>query len=94
MYLSAAQRSEAEAELKPLSQVGTAPNYFAKIVLAWAKAHPEDRRVPEALHLVVRSTRYGCSNESTGQFSRSAFEVLHNRYPKSEWTKKTPLWFK
>jgi len=29
------------------------------IILAWANAQPRDPRVPEALPLVVRATRYG-----------------------------------
>ena len=41
----------------------TAPNYLVAQVLAWAKRAPGDPRVPEALHLAVRSTRYGCGCE-------------------------------
>ena len=93
-FLSQSQRSSAEAEWKQLSQIDGAPNFFGKVVIAWARSHPNDPRVPEALHLVVRSTRYGCGDDDTGQFSLDAFDLLHIRYPKSEWTKKTPLWFK
>jgi hypothetical protein len=93
-FLSQSQRSAAETEWKQLSQIGGAPNFFGKVVIAWARSHPNDPRVPEALHLVVRSTRYGCGDDDTGQFSLDAFDLLHIRYPKSEWAKKTPLWFK
>jgi hypothetical protein len=41
----------------------------------------------------VRASRYGCT-ESTGEnYSKQAFELLHKRYPESQWTKKTPYWF-
>jgi len=63
-------------------------------VLEWANANPNDQRVPEALHLAVRATRYGGSDKKTGSWSKSAFEMLHQKYPHSEWTKKTPYWFK
>jgi hypothetical protein len=63
-------------------------------VLEWARVHPQDPRVPEALHLVVRATRYGCTDDATGAVSRAAFTLLHRHYPKSPWTTKTSLWFK
>ncbi len=93
LFLSTDDRKLTDAQRGWLLSVGTAPNYFGRVVLAWAKAHPDDPRVPEALHLVVRSTRYGCGNKETGGFSRRAFDLLHRQYPKSEWTTKTPLWF-
>ena len=45
-------------------------------VLAWAKRTPDDPCMPEALHLAVRSTRYGCTNAKTTQFSKQADELL------------------
>jgi hypothetical protein len=62
--------------------------------IAFARAHPQDPRVPEALALVVRATRFGCNDPGTGEFSKSAFDLLHGRYPNTEWAKKTPYWFK
>ena len=92
-FFSNEQRMQATEEWTRLSQIGTAPNYFGKVVLAWAKAHPDDARVPEALHLVVRSTRYGCTDRDTPRISRQAFDRLHAQYPKSQWAKQTPFWF-
>jgi hypothetical protein len=92
-FFSSDQRTQANDEWTRLSQIGTAPNYFGKVVLGWAKAHPDDARVPEALHLVVRSTRYGCTNRDTAKLSKQAFDRLHNQYPKSQWAKQTPFWF-
>lgn len=59
-------------------------------VLAWAKAHPDDPRSPEALYWLIRVSRTGASHNSSG---RRAFQLLHSRYPKSDWTKKSPYYF-
>lgn len=82
----------AQQEWQKLSKIGAAPMYFAPVVLGWAKAHPDDPRVPEALHYFVRATRYGCVDKSIGPHSREAFDLLHRKYSKSEWTKKKPYW--
>jgi outer membrane protein assembly factor BamD (BamD/ComL family) len=63
-------------------------------VIQWANSHPADPRVPEALHLAVKTTRYGCTDKDSARWSKAAFDVLHNKYPNSPWTKKTPYWFK
>jgi hypothetical protein len=36
---------------------------------------------------------HGCGNDTKGKYSKDAFRLLQRRYPKSEWTKKTPYWF-
>jgi hypothetical protein len=69
------------------------PYFLVSEALAWARTHRDDPLVPEALHQAVRSTRYGCFDASTGKLSRAAFRLLHRRYPKSEWTERTPYWF-
>lgn len=73
-------------------------------IVDYAKDHPSDPEVPEALWLVVRATHYGCqdwrdsgltgttSNPST-EVSKAAFQLLHKRYPKSPWTLKTPYYY-
>ena len=73
-----------------LSKLPGAPTYLGSIVIPWAKAHPSDPRVPEALHLVVRATQYGDHDSDT---SKAAYDLLHSRFPKSPWTAKTPKWF-
>jgi outer membrane protein assembly factor BamD (BamD/ComL family) len=62
-------------------------------VLAYAKQHPQDPRVPQALHLAIRSTRFGCTNAETSRLSKTAFDFLHERYPQSEWTAKTKYYY-
>ena len=92
-FLSSAEANAAKTEVKQLTAAGAGPDYLATKTLAWAKDQPDDPRVPEALHLAVRSTRYGCAGKQTSGLSRKAFELLHDRYPKSKWTKQTPYWF-
>jgi hypothetical protein len=74
---------------KNLRRSGSPQNYLTSEVLAYAKQHPDDSRVPQALHLAVRATRYGCTSPDTTHLSEAAFKLLHERYPKSEWAEKT-----
>lgn len=93
-FLTAAERASADEQRHQLSTLTGGPNYMGRTVLDWAKAHPDDQRLPEALHLVVRATRYGCTDDKTGAISKQAFDLLHARYPNSTWAKQTPYWFK
>jgi hypothetical protein len=93
-FLSAGQASAAQQELQRLAALGPAPNYLSQQVTAWAQKNASDPRVPEALHLAVKSTRFGCTDADTGKFSQAAFELLHQRYPKSPWAQKTKHWYK
>jgi hypothetical protein len=92
-FLSADERAAAAQERGVLDGEPAAPNWLGKLALDWANAHADDPRVPEALHLVVRARRYGCADSSAENYSKSAFTLLHQRYPDSEWAKKTPYWF-
>jgi hypothetical protein len=76
-----------------LADVAVAPNILAAEVLTFAKSHPDDERVAHALHLVVRSTRYGCTDAETTKWSEKSFRLLHEHYPKSEWTMKTKYYY-
>lgn len=93
LYLSSGENEAVENEWRLLRQSGTAPNYLAWETLKWAHERPDDPRVPEALHLAVRSTRYGCDGIGTSALSRKAFTLLHSRYRGSRWAKETPYWF-
>jgi hypothetical protein len=93
-FLTAAQKAAANREYATLASFGAAPNYLCREVIAWATTHPSDPRVPEALHLAVKTTRYGCTDKQTGKWSKSAYDLLHRRYPGNTWTKQTPYWFK
>jgi len=101
VFLSEHQIADAREELKQLLSAESGPDWLDARAIAWAKAHPEDPRTPEVLHLAVRAYRYGCSDlrsvtkfpTGRANFSKQAFDLLHHRYPGSEWTKKTPYWF-
>jgi hypothetical protein len=92
-FLSANERKLAEEEWSKLIASGAGPNWLGEQTIAFAKLHRDDPRIPEALHLAVQATRYGCGDKQTSGYSRAAFELLHRRYPNSEWTAKTPYWF-
>ncbi|HEV8718713.1 MAG TPA: hypothetical protein VGX03_38575 [Candidatus Binatia bacterium] len=92
-FLDQGPQKTAEKEWQRLTGLGAAPDYFARLVIDWAQKHKDDQRVPEALHLAVRATRYGCTDEQSSGFSKQAFQLLHRRYPDSSWAKKTPYWY-
>ena len=92
-FISTEELRTAERERAELMKLGAAPNVLGKLAIDWAEKHPADPRVPEALHLTVRATRFGCTDQGSGTISRTAFELLHRRYPQSAWTKKTPYWY-
>jgi tetratricopeptide (TPR) repeat protein len=81
-------------QLAALQALGTAPNYFCRIAIDWTEKNPADPRSPEALHLAVRSTRYGCTDKETGRWSKAAYDLVHRRYPNTVWAKNTKYWFK
>jgi hypothetical protein len=93
-FLSAAQSDAAKREHALLLSLGSGPNYLAREAIDWAKRTPGDQRIPEALHITVMATRYGCSDKDTGPLSRAAWQLLHTRYKNTVWAKKTPYWFK
>lgn len=93
VFLTKKQVQETEREIEALQKVESAPNYLAEIVLPWAETNPDDPRVPEALHLLVKATRYGCTDTKTSAYSKAAFRLLHKRYPNNKWTKETPYYY-
>jgi hypothetical protein len=92
-FLKASQ-SLAARQFAALQALGTAPNYLCRMAIDWAEKNPTDPRAPEALHLAVRSTRYGCTDKDTGRWSKAAFDLLHRRYPNTTWANNTKYWFK
>ena len=92
-FLSIEERQTGKSEDAALRAMPGGPDWLVAQTLEFAKSNPADARVPEALHLAVRATRYGCASQKTPEYSREAFELLHKRYPNSEWAKKTPYWF-
>ena len=91
-FLKAGQTLGAR-QIAAVQALGSAPNYLCKVAIDWANANPNDPRSPEALHLAVRSTRYGCTDKETGKWSKAAFDLLHQRYPNTKWANATKYWF-
>jgi hypothetical protein len=87
-------QSLAAREFATLQGLGIAPNYFSRMAIEWTEKNPTDPRSPEALHLAVRSTRYGCTDKDTGRWSKAAFDLLHRKYPNTTWARNTKYWFK
>jgi hypothetical protein len=92
-FLTKEQMATAARELRQMLALGDSSTFLARRAVEFAVKNPNHPQTPEILHLAVRSTRYGCKDEKTGDFSKQAFQILHKRYPKSEWTKKTQYWF-
>ncbi len=91
-FLSKSEVAAADQEFAEMSRAGSGPTFLGSVVLSYAKAHREDPRVPEALHLVVRAVRYGCTDSQSSNIARDAFRFLHLNFPNSIWTKRTPIW--
>lgn len=88
-FLTPAQSQTAQAERKRLKEIGDAPKYLAEKTLEWAKRSPTDRRVPEALYIMIGATgwtKYGCGNDEELRDEIAAW--LKRHYPNSEWTVK------
>jgi len=92
-FLSLEQQKAGESQWQELAAAGAGSSYLTRETLAWAKANPHDPRLPEALHLAVRSTHYGCDGPEFSRLSHQAFTLLHERYPNSKWAKATPFWY-
>lgn len=92
-FLTADQKAAAREEAPSLAEAPLPPVFLGELTLRWGEAHPNDPRLPEALYRVVRATRYSCVDPATTQISKRAFTLLHQRFPNTEWAKKTPYWF-
>ena len=92
-WLPASDRLEATKELTALQAMPAAPTWLARRAVQLVNAAPQDPRNPELLHLAVRATRFGCTDDANSAASKTAFQTLHRRYPQSEWAKKTPYSF-
>jgi hypothetical protein len=91
-FLSADERARGRREWAEISKMAPAPDYLAGQTVEWARSNPTDPRAPEALHLAVRATRYGCDVGKSGS-SKEAFQLLHRRYPDSDWARKTKYYY-
>lgn len=89
----AADLARRDRELARLGALKTATGYLGDHVLQRVAARPNDPDLPWLLHVVVRSTRGGCLDDDAKALSKKAYTVLHQRYGKTEWAKKTPYFY-
>jgi len=96
-FLTAQDRAIAAKQRAALDAMPGGVVWLGRRTVAYAKAHPEERRAAEALARVVYATHYGCYKTDEEQqrkvVSKDAFELLHRQYPKSEWAMKTKYYY-
>ncbi len=93
-FLTGEQLTQAANELKALANAGGGPGFLSTTILAWARAYPEDAKLPEALSLAVKSSHSSCTDENSAAPVSEAFRLLHSRFPNSSWAKQTPYWYR
>ncbi len=98
-FLPADAWFRAHTEYGQLQQLPDSVIVIGQRVLDYAKDHPDDPQVPEALALTVRAGHYACQPYSGSDkseytpISKAAFDLLHRRYPKSPWAVKTRYYY-
>jgi len=93
-FLPKEQRAAGEKEWTSLGDAASnGVEWLCGQAIAWAQSHPQDARVPQALHLAVDATHYGPAGDLTHKLSKQAFDILHRGYPASEWARKTKYWY-
>lgn len=99
LFLKPEEKAQAVQDAATLAKQPAASISLSQQALAFAREHPDDPRVPEALAMSVRAMHYGCDSygdaadavrKATG---KSVFELLHHKYPQSEWARKTPYYY-
>jgi len=84
----------ANAENDKLAVLGSGATFTLRTVIARAKSHPNDERVPEALSLAILATKRACGDGDTEKLAKEAFGVLHRKYGKTKWAEETPYWYR
>jgi len=92
-FLSAAETKSAADEWQKVSAIN-GPNLFCSAAIDHAKSDPDDPRSPEALYRCLTAVHLGCSNDRSTELAKSAFQLLHRRYPKSAWADRGHVWYR
>lgn len=101
-FFTPQQTKNGAAEYSQVLALPCAPQFLGRRVLDYARIHPSDPELPEALALTVRATRYACLSWTNNEqqagsgntaVSKAAFEMLHHKYPNSSWTARTPFYY-
>jgi hypothetical protein len=89
-FLTPATITEARSQLESLLKIGGSAPYFGNATLAWVKANPNDPRAAQLLGFAFRALRNSCDLEDANPQRRQIFDLLHARYPNSEWAHRYP----
>jgi hypothetical protein len=89
-FLSKKSIEALKTERQKLLAIPNATDYLSKIVMNWARATPRDPRLPQALYMLIRSSRGGCIQHPN---SRQMFMHLHKYFPNNRWTKITRVYY-
>jgi hypothetical protein len=98
-FLPADALSHADSEYQRLQQLPDSVIVIGQRVIDYARSHPDDPQVAEALALTVRAGHYACqpfSGSDKSEYTpvcKQAFELLHHRYPSSLWASKTRYYY-
>lgn len=91
--LTKQQNLDAKNELALLNK-NQACVFLGDPVFEWAKAHPSDPRIPEALfalaHLPAKDPQ---SHELSTKYSRRAYALLTTRFASTQWAKNVQCWY-
>jgi len=103
VFLSPTDAALGKAEYQRLQDLPDSVALIGRRVVDYAKDHPDDPQIPEALALTVRAGHYACESWDPNRpadaksaytpVSKAAFELLHRRYPKSPWALKTRYYY-
>jgi hypothetical protein len=97
-FLTPEQRAAASEEWRRLTDAGPGPVVYCTRALSVARESPLDPRVPDLLYRAVQSTRFATDwspggTERIARASRRVFVLLHSRYARSEWARRTRYWY-
>jgi hypothetical protein len=90
-FLTAKQREQAADEARRLNTLAQGLAWIGPLAFEYVTTHPEDKAAPEILAQLVQGTRWNC--EAQTELSKRAFQLLHKRYPDTEWAKKTKYYY-
>ena len=56
------------------------------------KDHPSDPHDADVVGFAMRVVRNACRSDATKDLNHQLFDVLHGRFPKSEWATRYTTW--
>ena len=92
-FVDAAERAAADTEHDQFVEAGHALEFIGAGILEWATQEPTRPELAELLSLLVHGWRRSC-RDSNSDIPRQAFQLLHRRFPQSEWAKRTKYWYR